>query len=88
MSVSRLYEKLKCLTLEMSKEVNTPVTLNTAMKKTAVFHYTEWKNREGGQWEVSWVNRLTGLEVVEIKNNVLCTTSLSSAVNIYGLSYS
>lgn len=32
----------------MSKGVNTHETLNTAMKKTAVFHYTEWKNREEG----------------------------------------
>ncbi len=35
----------------MSKAVNTHITLNTVMKKTAVFHYTEWKNRkEGGDW--------------------------------------
>lgn len=47
-AIVALWEKPQCLTLEMSKGVNTHETLNTAMKKTAVFHYTEWKNREEG----------------------------------------
>lgn len=82
----KLWEKLRCLTLEISQGVNPPPpTLNTAMKKTAVFHYTEWKNRAGGQWEESWGNTLTGLELVEYHNTIYTslTSSLSLAVNIY-----
>lgn len=44
-----LLSKLHSLTLEMPEGGNTHITLNTIMKKTAVFHYTEWKNKEGGQ---------------------------------------
>lgn len=65
----------------MCKGVNIPLTLNTVMKKTAVFHYTEWKNREGGQGEESWENTLTGLELV-VFQNIDYTSALSLAVNV------
>lgn len=55
----------QCVTLEISKGVNTHETSNTVMKQTAVFHYTKRKNR-GGSWE----NTRTGLKPVVFQNNI------------------